>query len=155
MNDSTAPSWDPELEFRYAPLVEKLEQLLPCLEVQFHLPWIDAINTLKRERGAVIMAHSYQSPENFHGEPDVTGESQAHAQNRQVTLQFRVPDEETLALLRELKPSLYEGLEKKGYHLVDLKARTSDAEPISPLSAAREARGRMGLGDEGGFDIRL
>ena len=80
MNPSTAPSWDPEFEFRYAPLVEKLEQLLPCLEVQFHLPWIDAINTLKRERGAVIMAHSYQSPEIFHGVADVTGDSLALAQ---------------------------------------------------------------------------
>jgi quinolinate synthase len=80
MNPSTAPSWHPELEFRYAPLVDKLEQLLPCLEVQFHLPWIDAINTLKRERGAVVMAHSYQSPEIFHGVADVTGDSLALAQ---------------------------------------------------------------------------
>jgi len=79
MNPSTAPSWHPGLESRYAPLIEKLEQLLPCLEVQFHLPWIDAINTLKRERGAVIMAHSYQSPEIFHGVADITGDSLALA----------------------------------------------------------------------------
>ena len=45
-----------------------------------HLPWIDAINTLKRERGAVIMAHSYQSPEIFHGVADITGDSLALAQ---------------------------------------------------------------------------
>jgi quinolinate synthase len=48
--------------------------------VPLHLPWIDAINTLKRERGAVIMAHSYQSPEIFHGVADVTGDSLALAQ---------------------------------------------------------------------------
>ncbi|HUH89664.1 MAG TPA: quinolinate synthase NadA [Lysobacter sp.] len=74
------PRWRPELELEYAPLVEKLEQLIPCMEVPIHLPWIDAINTLKRERGAVIMAHSYQSPEIFHGVADVTGDSLALAQ---------------------------------------------------------------------------
>lgn len=41
---------------------------------------IDAINELKRRRGAVIMAHSYQSPEIFHGVADVTGDSLALAQ---------------------------------------------------------------------------
>ena len=73
-------SWHPELEVRYAELGAKLEPLLPCLEWPLHLPWIDAIRTLKRERGAVIMAHSYQSPEIFHGVADVTGDSLALAQ---------------------------------------------------------------------------
>jgi quinolinate synthase len=45
-----------------------------------HLPWIDAIHALKRKRGAVVMAHSYQSPEIFHGVADVTGDSLALAQ---------------------------------------------------------------------------
>src|SRR5690606_16190953 len=43
-------------------------------------PWIDAIVELKRDRGAVIMAHSYQSPEIFHGVADITGDSLALAQ---------------------------------------------------------------------------
>ncbi len=80
MNASTTPSWHPELEVRYAPLVDTLERLIPCLEVPLHLPWIDAIGELKRQRGAVIMAHSYQSPEIFHGVADVTGDSLALAQ---------------------------------------------------------------------------
>jgi quinolinate synthase len=80
MNPATTPAWHSALEARYTPLVEKLEQLLPCLEVPLHLPWIDAINALKRERGAVIMAHSYQSPEIFHGVADITGDSLALAQ---------------------------------------------------------------------------
>ena len=79
MNAST-PSWTPELETRHAPLVETLERLIPCMEVPLHLPWIDAILELKRERGASIMAHSYQSPEIFHGVADVTGDSLALAQ---------------------------------------------------------------------------
>lgn len=78
--DTQAPTWHDGLEAQYAPLVDTLERLLPCLEVPLHLPWIDAINRLKRERGAVIMAHSYQSPEIFHGVADVTGDSLALAQ---------------------------------------------------------------------------
>lgn len=74
------PAWNPDLEERYAELGERLAPLLPCLEWPLHLPWIDAIQRLKRERGAVIMAHSYQSPEIFHGVADVTGDSLALAQ---------------------------------------------------------------------------
>ena len=42
MNAIPAPSWHPALEARHAPLVEKLERLIPCMEVPLHLPWIDA-----------------------------------------------------------------------------------------------------------------
>ena len=80
VTSSAPPAWHPELEREYAELGARLEPLLPCLEWPLHLPWIDAINRLKRERGAVIMAHSYQSPEIFHGVADVTGDSLALAQ---------------------------------------------------------------------------
>lgn len=75
-----APEWRDALMDEYADLRARLETLMPCLEVSFHLPWIDAINRLKRQRGAVIMAHSYQSPEIFHGVADITGDSLALAQ---------------------------------------------------------------------------
>lgn len=74
------PAWRDELMTEYAGLAGRLERLLPCVEVPMHLPWIDAIQALKRERGAVVMAHSYQSPEIFHGVADVTGDSLALAQ---------------------------------------------------------------------------
>ncbi|HRN62005.1 MAG TPA: quinolinate synthase NadA [Luteimonas sp.] len=77
---TAAPRWRDELEHEYAPLVATLERLIPCMEVPLHLPWIDAIHALKRERGAVVMAHSYQSPEIFHGVADITGDSLALAQ---------------------------------------------------------------------------
>ncbi|HQQ59681.1 MAG TPA: quinolinate synthase, partial [Thermomonas sp.] len=80
MNAPAVPSWDPALEARHAPLIATLERLIPCMEVPLHLPWIDAIASLKKERGAVIMAHSYQSPEIFHGVADITGDSLALAQ---------------------------------------------------------------------------
>jgi len=74
------PRWRDELPTQYAELGQRLEPLLPCLEWPLHLPWIDAINRLKVERGATIMAHSYQSPEIFHGVADLTGDSLALAQ---------------------------------------------------------------------------
>ncbi|HQY49455.1 MAG TPA: quinolinate synthase NadA [Thermomonas sp.] len=80
MNAPAVPSWNPALEARHASLIATLEQLIPCMEVPLHLPWIDAIESLKKERGAVIMAHSYQSPEIFHGVADITGDSLALAQ---------------------------------------------------------------------------
>lgn len=77
---SASPDWHPQLHDRYAALSETLARLIPCMEVPFHLPWIDAISRLKRQRGAVVMAHSYQSPEIFHGVADITGDSLALAQ---------------------------------------------------------------------------
>lgn len=74
------PVWHDDLPDRYADLGKRLQPLLPCLEWPLHLPWIDAINRLKAERGAIIMAHSYQSPEIFHGVADLTGDSLALAQ---------------------------------------------------------------------------
>ncbi len=68
------------MEHEYADLISRIGDRLPCLEWPLHLPWIDAIRRLKSERGAVIMAHSYQSPEIFHGVADVTGDSLALAQ---------------------------------------------------------------------------
>jgi quinolinate synthase len=78
--DDFRPQWTPELAERHAALGTLLERLVPCLEVPLHLAWIDAIDRLKRDRGAVVMAHSYQSPEIFHGVADVTGDSLALAQ---------------------------------------------------------------------------
>lgn len=74
------PAWRDELEDEYAALGARLAGLVPCLEQSLHLPWIDAINKLKKLRGAMIFAHSYQSPEIFHGVADVTGDSLALAQ---------------------------------------------------------------------------
>lgn len=80
MNAVVRPDWSPEMEDRYADVIARAGDAVPCLEWPFHLPWIDAIRQLKRERGAVIMAHSYQSPEIFHGVADITGDSLALAQ---------------------------------------------------------------------------
>jgi quinolinate synthase len=80
MSGVARPRWSEDLQERYADLIARAGEGVPCLEWPLHLPWIDAIQQLKRERGAVIMAHSYQSPEIFHGVADVTGDSLALAQ---------------------------------------------------------------------------
>ena len=58
-----------------APLYERVKSVIPSVEWPFFAPYIQAINEVKRQRNAVILAHNYQTPEIFHGVADVVGDS--------------------------------------------------------------------------------
>ncbi|RPH47247.1 MAG: quinolinate synthase NadA, partial [Lysobacterales bacterium] len=62
---------------RYA----RVARLMPAVEWEAHFDLVRDIERLKRERGAIVLAHNYQRPEVFHGVADVQGDSLALARD--------------------------------------------------------------------------
>src|SRR5690625_7973641 len=62
-----------------ADLYEKVSHVIPAVEWPVFAEEAEAIMRLKREKNAVILAHTYQTPEIFHAVSAIAGDSLALA----------------------------------------------------------------------------
>jgi quinolinate synthase len=72
--------YTPEVARATAAIHDRVRSVIPDLEWPVFAPYIAAINELKRQKNAVIIAHNYQTPEIFHGVADFVGDSLSMAQ---------------------------------------------------------------------------
>lgn len=61
-------------------IIDRLDNVLPDVEIAALAPLIEEIEELKVQRNAVVLAHNYMTPDIYHGVSDFAGDSLALAQ---------------------------------------------------------------------------
>ena len=76
MADGFAPlAFTTDVQAATQPIWERVKARVTPLEWRLQAPLVAAINDLKRQKNAVILAHNYMTPEIFHGVGDFVGDS--------------------------------------------------------------------------------
>jgi quinolinate synthase len=115
----------------------RMARVVPLADWAQHAPYVLAINRLKQERNAVILAHNYMTPDIFHGVADVVGDS-LHLAIKAVEVQADVIVQAGVHFMAETSKILNPS---KIVLMPDMEAGCSLADSITPAGIA-EMRAR-------------